>query len=115
MPTYVTYMNSPLGSLRLVGDGVALLSVTMTEQRHAATDDADWQPDDSVFDEVRRQLDDYFAGRRRTFDLELAPSGTAFQKRVWNALAASGRRTRPAPSVWPTAAIPSPSSCRVIA
>ncbi|MDH3402349.1 MAG: methylated-DNA--[protein]-cysteine S-methyltransferase [Acidobacteriota bacterium] len=32
---------------------------------------------------VRRQLDEYFAGRRRTFDLPIAPAGTEFQQRVW--------------------------------
>jgi methylated-DNA-[protein]-cysteine S-methyltransferase len=36
--------------------------------------------------EVRRQLEEYFAGRRRAFDLELAPIGTAFEKQVWDAL-----------------------------
>lgn len=86
MPTYVAYMKSPLGLLRLVGDGTALFSVTMTEQRHAAPAEAGWQTDDSAFEQARRQLGDYFAGRRRTFDLALAPSGTAFQKRVWSAL-----------------------------
>lgn len=35
---------------------------------------------------VRAQLDEYFAGTRRAFDLELAPHGTAFQLRVWRAL-----------------------------
>ena len=35
---------------------------------------------------VARQLADYFAGRRREFDLVLAPAGTAFQLDVWNAL-----------------------------
>ncbi len=37
--------------------------------------------------EIVRQLDEYFAGRRRGFDLELAPRGTDFQLRVWRALA----------------------------
>ena len=32
------------------------------------------------------QLEEYFAGERKTFDLPLAPMGTAFQKKVWNAL-----------------------------
>lgn len=36
--------------------------------------------------DVRRQLAEYFAGRRRRFDLELAPRGTPFQLRVWSAL-----------------------------
>ena len=35
---------------------------------------------------VRTQLHGYFAGRRRTFDLRLAPDGTAFQQSVWAAL-----------------------------
>ena len=33
--------------------------------------------------EVARQLDEFFAGKRRTFDFPLAPKGTEFQKRVW--------------------------------
>lgn len=36
--------------------------------------------------EVAQQLADYFAGKRRAFDLLLAPHGTAFQRRVWEAL-----------------------------
>jgi methylated-DNA-[protein]-cysteine S-methyltransferase len=40
----------------------------------------------SRFGEVRRQLDEYFAGRRRSFELELAPVGTPFQLEVWRTL-----------------------------
>jgi methylated-DNA-[protein]-cysteine S-methyltransferase len=36
--------------------------------------------------EVRRQLEEYFAGRRQTFDLPLAPEGTPFEKTVWEEL-----------------------------
>ena len=36
--------------------------------------------------ETKRQLEEYFSGERRTFDLPLAPKGTEFQKRVWSAL-----------------------------
>ena len=38
--------------------------------------------------EARRQLDDYFAGTRRDFDLPLSPRGTEFQRNVWRTLAA---------------------------
>ena len=34
----------------------------------------------------KKQLDEYFAGKRKTFDLPLAPKGTEFQQKVWNAL-----------------------------
>lgn len=36
--------------------------------------------------EARRQLDEYFDGERKVFDLPLAPDGSAFQKKVWSAL-----------------------------
>lgn len=39
--------------------------------------------DAGAFDDVRRQLDEYFAGTRRHFELTLAPEGTAFQRQVW--------------------------------
>ena len=35
---------------------------------------------------ARRQLQEYFEGTRRSFDLRLAPEGTAFQRRVWEEL-----------------------------
>lgn len=40
----------------------------------------------SVLEETQRQLDDYFAGCRQTFDIPLHPVGTDFQHRVWSAL-----------------------------
>ncbi|MEZ5414764.1 MAG: methylated-DNA--[protein]-cysteine S-methyltransferase [Opitutaceae bacterium] len=36
--------------------------------------------------DARAQLSEYFAGKRREFDLSLAPQGTAFQQKVWRAL-----------------------------
>jgi methylated-DNA-[protein]-cysteine S-methyltransferase len=51
-------------------------------------------PGDSLIEDaarlepVARQLDEYFAGRRRRFDLDLRPRGTHFQLRVWEALVA---------------------------
>jgi methylated-DNA-[protein]-cysteine S-methyltransferase len=37
-------------------------------------------------DTVRKQLDAYFAGKLRAFDVALAPKGTPFQQKVWAAL-----------------------------
>ena len=47
---------------------------------------AGWQQRDDAFEDVIAQLTEYFAGRRRQFDLPLAPEGTPFQQRVWTAL-----------------------------
>lgn len=40
----------------------------------------------SVIDSVCKQLDEYFAGERKTFDIPLCIEGTSFQQKVWNAL-----------------------------
>jgi len=39
-----------------------------------------------LLDEAARQLQDYFASKRSHFDLPLAPAGSPFEKRVWNAM-----------------------------
>jgi methylated-DNA-[protein]-cysteine S-methyltransferase len=82
---------SPIGDLLLAGertrDGVALTSVSMPGQRNAPEVRDDWRRDPAAFAEVIRQLDAYFAGELTVFDLRLAPRGTGFQQRVWQALA----------------------------
>lgn len=40
----------------------------------------------SVLEETKRQLDEYFAGKRKAFDIQLCLVGTDFQHKVWNAL-----------------------------
>lgn len=40
----------------------------------------------SVLEETKRQLDEYFAGKRKAFDIQLRLTGTDFQNEVWNAL-----------------------------
>jgi methylated-DNA-[protein]-cysteine S-methyltransferase len=48
--------------------------------------DPEWQLDNSAFLEVVDQLQSYFAGERKNFELPLVLEGTDFQKRVWTAL-----------------------------
>lgn len=70
-----------LGWIRIRADGEGLTEVEFV----AAEDDA---PRPSALTaRARAQLDEYFAGTRRAFDLPLAPRGTDFQRRVWAALA----------------------------
>ena len=89
MSIYQT-LNSPVGELLLVGEptqgGVALTSVSMTGQRYAPVPRDDWRPAPGAFADVTRQLEAYFAGELTAFDLDLAPRGTPFQQRIWQAL-----------------------------
>ncbi|MFC8513645.1 methylated-DNA--[protein]-cysteine S-methyltransferase [Streptomyces sp. NPDC057257] len=91
MTTHTTYtayttIDSPVGELLLVGDGTALVSLSLPGQRNAPVVGAGWRRDDEAFGEAARQLADYFAGRLTRFELNLAPVGTEFQQRVWRAL-----------------------------
>ncbi len=54
--------------------------------RQAVPEGAAHRPELAPLPEVRRQVADYFAGRLRSFDLPLAPRGTEFERRVWEAL-----------------------------
>jgi methylated-DNA-[protein]-cysteine S-methyltransferase len=83
-------MPSPVGQLLLVGlpakGGVRLTSVSMDGQRYAPEVQAGWHADPEPFAEVIRQLTAYFDGSLTDFDLDLAPRGTDFQQRIWQAL-----------------------------
>jgi methylated-DNA-[protein]-cysteine S-methyltransferase len=89
MNVYTT-MESPVGKLLLIGRpspaGVTLTSVSMAGQRFAPSVRDGWRRDPAAFAEVIRQLTEYFAGERRVFSLDLAPRGTEFQQRIWQAL-----------------------------
>jgi methylated-DNA-[protein]-cysteine S-methyltransferase len=79
-------MDSPLGELTLVADGSALIGLYF-DGHLRRPDDAELGPRvDEGFDEVIRQLQEYFAGDRTAFDLEMAPRGTEFEQRVWDLL-----------------------------
>ncbi|MEZ5463880.1 MAG: methylated-DNA--[protein]-cysteine S-methyltransferase [Lysobacteraceae bacterium] len=78
---------SPVGELFLAADADALHIIEFPENRHQVKRQPEWvEGDNRVLQETRRQLDDYFAGKRRRFDLPLSPRGTAFQQQVWMAL-----------------------------
>ena len=74
---------SPLGRLELESDGEALLRIRLPGERRVSPDDRPRRPEPEAFTAVIAQLDEYFAGTRRRFDLPLAPAGTPFQQRVW--------------------------------
>lgn len=81
-----TYWASPLGPLLLAGEGESLSYLSFPEGKGRIDPAADWVLRDGAFVEVKTQLEEYFSGKRRNFELKLRPQGTAFQLSVWNAL-----------------------------
>ena len=82
-----TVMESPLGDLRIVERQGAVTAIefspfgTADGRPRGARSDTD-----PTLVEAVRQLGEYFARDRKEFDLPLAPTGTDFQQRVWQAL-----------------------------
>jgi methylated-DNA-[protein]-cysteine S-methyltransferase len=79
-------IDSPIGRLLLAGDGASLIQVGFQGGPHPLRPADDWIADGTPFRLAIAQLGEYFAGKRRRFDLPLAPRGTEFQRQVWRAL-----------------------------
>jgi len=86
--TYFTYTDSPIGPLLLRSDGEALTGIYMDVPGGAPSGLSEWTEDSSArpFAATIRQLQEYFTGARREFDLPLRAQGTQFQQRAWKSL-----------------------------
>ena len=81
-------IDTPVGRLTVHASGGHVLAIALPshdqalfESRLGPSADPATEP---ILEEVRRQLTDYFAGRRSMFDLPLEPLGTTFQRQVWD-------------------------------
>ncbi|MCT8339395.1 methylated-DNA--[protein]-cysteine S-methyltransferase [Flavobacteriaceae bacterium TK19130] len=76
----VSYVNSPVGILKIVVEDAAIRTIQFVEKS------GEDHSSNNVLDTAKQQLEAYFDGRRKSFDLPLAPKGTSFQQKVWNEL-----------------------------
>ncbi|WP_050477858.1 methylated-DNA--[protein]-cysteine S-methyltransferase [Herbaspirillum rhizosphaerae] len=83
-------MESPVGQLTLVGRGEKLAAILWENDKPTRVKLGELTPESgtgtAVLLETERQLNEYFAGKRQRFEVELDFTGTDFQKRVWAAL-----------------------------
>ncbi|OAX62829.1 methylated-DNA--[protein]-cysteine S-methyltransferase [Xanthomonas graminis] len=84
---YYDAFATPIGELNVAVGADGVRHILFAENRYDARGRADWIRDAAPVREAREQLLAYFAGERDRFELPLAPRGTAFQCRVWQALA----------------------------
>ena len=79
--------DSPVGLLTVAASDAGLHAIEFPQNRHPQRR-LGWMPGDHpLLREARHQLEEYFDGQRRSFELPLAPQGTPFQREVWLALA----------------------------
>jgi AraC family transcriptional regulator of adaptative response/methylated-DNA-[protein]-cysteine methyltransferase len=90
-----TRIETPLGTMIAAATDRGVCMLEYADSRHlepesrqlaAAFGVAPAEGESRLLDTLRRQLDEYFAGERREFDIPLDPVGTPFQKEVWEAL-----------------------------
>ena len=80
MPT--VYYKSPVGITRIIAEDGFITSISIRDE------EIEVQPtDDPILQEAIRQLDEYFSGERKVFDLPIKQAGTEFQQSVWQQLA----------------------------
>lgn len=79
---YYCYLTTPIGDLLLAGDDDALSLVGFPTGKMRHDPDPDWIYNEKPFAIARQQLQEYFAGERKEFDLTLNLSGTEFQVQV---------------------------------
>ncbi len=80
---------SPLGDIVLVGseNGLMRLKInTHAGKRGYLKIEPSWIENSAIFEDVKKQLDQYFAGSRKQFSVKLNIDGTGFQKKVWQSL-----------------------------
>jgi methylated-DNA-[protein]-cysteine S-methyltransferase len=87
LPGFIRRLESPIGRIELTSDGGAITSLTIEKNGRLPLDG---EPDSTndVLELAVLQLDEYFRGERLDFDVPIALTGTAFQRAVWDELAA---------------------------
>lgn len=80
MRKYYGYFKSPIGILEIVCSEEALISIKFVNEEKQAGET------NSILKEIVMQLEQYFNGSRKEFDIKISLEGTEFQKQVWNQL-----------------------------
>lgn len=83
---YYCYLETPIGELLLAGEDNALSMIGFPKGKMRRDPEPDWIYNEKPLENVRRQLEEYFAGSRKDFDLPVIFNGTEFQVAVLRAL-----------------------------
>jgi methylated-DNA-[protein]-cysteine S-methyltransferase len=79
---YINYHDTLIGKLRLVEEDGAIIQLVL-DRIYPPIEGEQSGEETPLLRRVKEQLDEYFAGTRREFDLPIRPKGTAFQLRDW--------------------------------
>jgi methylated-DNA-[protein]-cysteine S-methyltransferase len=85
---YYDFYDSPQGKMLLVANDKGLSGVYFAGQKYFPQIDPEWRQDarNASLHQAKRELAEYFNGKRERFEMTLAPEGTPFQRSVWKAI-----------------------------
>ena len=86
MTIYYEYYKSPVGKLLLAGDGENIAHLGFPSGKMKLRHEHSWTKDESPFKQAVSQLEAFFEGELKKFDLPLLLTGTPFRKSVWAGL-----------------------------
>jgi methylated-DNA-[protein]-cysteine S-methyltransferase len=107
-PAFNTFLESPIGLIEIRGTENSIKSVLFTDSASRNSNP------NSYLELCSKQLQEYFAGIRRDFNLKLDPDGTEFQKKVWDILLTVSYGTTKSYS-WQSRELKNPAALRAIA
>ncbi len=89
---YYDTFESPHGGMLLVANEEGLAGVYFDRQKHHPKLQTDWIKNlrHKILRQAKRELQEYFAGKRKRFEVALDPEGTPFQRAVWKAISTVG-------------------------
>ncbi len=76
---FTGYIESPIGTVKIVSNGKGITHVEFVNK-------SEEENEDKFVKIAKQQLSEYFDNKRETFDVNLIPEGTSFEKDVWNQL-----------------------------
>ena len=88
----ITYLNSPIGLIKLASELSASCESSFSVQREMITEvsfvneECQSYSSTELLEDAKNQLEEYFKKKRKIFDVKLNPQGSDFQKTVWNEL-----------------------------
>ena len=89
---YYDRFKSPQGGMLLVASDDGLAGIYFDRQKHHPKLASEWKQNrgHKVLRQTRRELEEYFSGKRKRFEVALDPEGTPFQRAVWKAISTVG-------------------------
>lgn len=85
---YIKYVDFKLGKIGIVEENGKIVKIVIINKNDENNKNADdfVEKDTKLLVKAKNELEEYFDGKRKEFDLPLKQEGTEFQKKVWNAL-----------------------------